>query len=127
VRPGTEVELQHRHALDRLRVDVLDAVDVEEVVLVEGDDLPLHLARGQPSEWLHNVEHGHSEVREDVYGRAPEGKEGRENEREDRHHHGERSAKCTSHNTHQSRRNAVSVSLKLVTPDLSAASGPAGI
>ena len=79
---------------------MLDAVDVEEVVLVVGDDLPLHLARRQPSEWLHNVEHGHSEVREDVYGSAPEGKEGRENERQDRHQHGERSAKCTSHDTH---------------------------
>jgi hypothetical protein len=35
-----EVELEHRHALDRLRLDVLDAGDVEEVVLVVADDLP---------------------------------------------------------------------------------------
>src|SRR5437899_11884512 len=40
---GMELELDERHALDRLAFDMLDAGDVEEVVLVVVGDEPFHL------------------------------------------------------------------------------------
>ena len=61
-----ELELDQRHALDRFALDVLDAGDVEEVVLVIVGDEPFHLRRVHAAVRLGDVEDGHAEIREDV-------------------------------------------------------------
>ena len=49
-----------------LRLDVLDAVDVEEVILVVVGDEPFHLGRVHAAVGLGDVERRHAEVGEDV-------------------------------------------------------------
>ena len=63
---GMELELDQRHALDRFAFDMLDAGDVEEVVLVVVDDEPFHLRRVHAAVRLGDIQDGHPEIREDV-------------------------------------------------------------
>jgi hypothetical protein len=50
-----KLQLDQRNALDRLAFDVLDAVDVEEVVLVIVSDEPFHLRRVEAAVRLRHV------------------------------------------------------------------------
>src|SRR6266446_2840119 len=63
---GMELELDQRYALDRFAFDMLDAGDVEEVVLVVVGDEPFHLRRVEPAVRLRHVQHGHPQIGEDV-------------------------------------------------------------
>jgi hypothetical protein len=74
---------QERGTLDRLRFDALDAVDVEEVVLVIIRDEALHLLRAHASVRLRDVNRRRVEVGKDVDARAAEG-----DDREDDHRAG---------------------------------------
>ena len=65
-----ELELDQPYALDRFAFDMLDAGDVEEVVLVIVDDEPFHLRRVHAAVRLGHVQDGHPEIREDVPGHA---------------------------------------------------------
>ena len=56
VRAGVEIELHQRHALDVLRFDVVNAVDVEEVILVVVGDQPFHLLRVHSAVGLRDVD-----------------------------------------------------------------------
>ena len=61
---GMKRQLQQAGVLDRLRLDALDAVDVEEVVLVVVDDVPLHLRRAHAAVRLRDVDDRQIEIRE---------------------------------------------------------------
>jgi hypothetical protein len=61
-----ELELDEPYALDRLAFDMLDAGDVEEVVLVVVDDEPFHLRRVHAAIRLCHIQHGHPQIWEDV-------------------------------------------------------------
>jgi len=61
---------------------MLDAGDVEEVVLEVVDDEPFHLGRIQAAIGLSDVENRYTEIRKDVAGHPLDGKK-------PRHHHGD--------------------------------------
>src|SRR5712672_2682049 len=63
---GMELELDQPYALDRFAFDVLDAGDVEEVILIIVDDEPFHLRRVHAAVWLRHIQDGNSEIWEDV-------------------------------------------------------------
>ena len=63
---GVELQLDQRDALDVLALDVLDAVDVEEVVLVVVGDEPFHLGGVHAAVRLGDVERRDAEVGEDI-------------------------------------------------------------
>ena len=64
--PGWKIQLHQRHALDVLRLDVVDAADVEEVVLVVVGDQPFHLLRVHAAVGLADVDDRQIERGEDV-------------------------------------------------------------
>src|SRR4030095_12667644 len=70
VRARMEEELEQRDVLDRARFDMLNAGDVEEVILVIRREKALHLRRVHPAVRLRDVDHRQIEVREDVYGHS---------------------------------------------------------
>jgi hypothetical protein len=78
-----EGELEQRRVLDRLRLDALDAVDVEEVVLVVIGDEPFHLRRAHPAIGLRDVDDREIEIGEDVGPHPADGEPRRQ-----RHGHG---------------------------------------
>ena len=99
-----EVQLHQRHALHVPRLDVVDAADVEEVVLVIIGDEAFHLRRVHAAVRLADVDHGQIQVREDVdfhpFGQArrirqpqlikdgiADGEKRPERDRHDEHHH----------------------------------------
>ena len=63
---GMEEELHQGDALDVLRLDVVDAVDVEEVILVVVGDQPFHLGGVHAAVGLGDVDDRQVELREDV-------------------------------------------------------------
>jgi hypothetical protein len=67
-----ELELEEPDALDRLALDMLDAGDVEKMVLVIVDDEPFHLRRVHAAVRLRHIQDGDAEVREDVPRHAVE-------------------------------------------------------
>jgi hypothetical protein len=77
-----ELELDQGDALDVLALDVLDAVDVEEVVLVIVGDEPFHLGGVHAAVRLGDVQRRHPEVGEDVARHALDREQAREHERD---------------------------------------------
>jgi len=65
---GMEVQLEQADVLDRLGLDVLDAVDVEEVIFVVVDQVAFHLRGVHAAVGLGHVDDGQVEVRKDVAG-----------------------------------------------------------
>ena len=63
---GVEEELHQGDALDVAALDVVDAVDVEEVVFVVVGEQPFHLGRVHAAVRLGDVDDGQVQVREDV-------------------------------------------------------------
>ena len=63
-------EFDEADTLNGLRLDVLDACDVEEVIFVVRDQIALHLRRIHPAVGLRDVDHWQIEIREDVYGHS---------------------------------------------------------
>jgi len=71
VRARMEEELHQGRALHVSRLHVVDAADVEEVVLVVVGEEALHLRRVHAAVGLADVDHGQIEAREDVNFHAP--------------------------------------------------------
>ena len=73
--PGWKYSFISGHALDVLRLDVVDAADVEEVVLVVVGDQPFHLLRVHAAVGLGDVDDRQVEGGEDVDGHALRGQQ----------------------------------------------------
>ncbi len=63
---GMEEELHLGEALDVLRLDMVDAADVEEVVLVMEGEQPFHLRRVHAAVRLDDIDDRQIEIGEDV-------------------------------------------------------------
>ena len=104
-----KVQLHQGHALHVPRLDVMDAADIEEVVLVVVGEEPFHLRRVHAAVGLADVDHRQIQAREDVdfhpLGQAgrirqpqliadgiADGEKGAQRDRHDEHHHGERAS-----------------------------------
>jgi hypothetical protein len=95
-----ELQLNERDALDRLAFDVLDAGDVEEVVLVVVGDEPFHLRRIQATVRLRHIQYRHPQIRKDVSRHAIERQKPRQCDRYDRDHKRDRPPQCERHQVH---------------------------
>ena len=87
---GVEEELHDRHALDVAALDVMDARDVEEVILVVVGEQPLHLGRVHAAVGLGHVDHRQVQVREDVDRHPRHGQDAAQDGGDDEHHDRER-------------------------------------
>jgi hypothetical protein len=101
VRAGMELQLDERDALDRLAFDVLDAGDVEEVVLVVVGDEPFHLRRIQATVRLRHVQYRDPQIREDIPCHAIKRQKPRQCHRYDRDQKRDRPPQCTRHQIHR--------------------------
>ena len=88
-----EHQLHERRALDALALDVVDAGDVEEVILVVVSQVAFHLRGVHAAVGLRHVDGGVADLRKDVDGHALDGEHGAERDGDEGHHHGQRSAK----------------------------------
>ena len=87
---GVEEELHQGDALDVLRLDVVDAGDVEEVVLVVVGEEPLHLLRVHAAVGLGHVDDRGVQVGEDVDRHAHDSKDGTQHDADNAYHHRDR-------------------------------------
>jgi hypothetical protein len=101
VRVGMELQLDQRNALDRFAFDVLDAGDVEEVVLVVIGDEPFHLRWVQAAIRLRHIQHGHAQIREDVPRHAIERQKPRQYGCHNRNEERDRPSQCKRHQVHR--------------------------
>src|SRR5258708_1375017 len=69
-----EEKLDQADVLDRLRLDVLDPADVEEVILVVEDEIAFHLRGVHAAVGLGDVDDGQVEFGKDVDGHSFHGK-----------------------------------------------------
>ena len=95
-----EVELHQRHALDVLRFDVMDAVDVEEVVLVVVGDQAFHLTGVHAAVGLSDIDDGEIEQGEDIDFHPTKGQSAACDESDHRHHDGNGAAQCELNGVH---------------------------
>jgi hypothetical protein len=86
---GVEEELHQGQALDVLRFHVVDAVDVQEVVLVVVGEQPLHLGRVHAAVGLADVNHRQVQTGEDVHLHAADGQDAAHYQADHRHHDGD--------------------------------------
>ena len=86
-----ELKLHQGNALDVLGFDVLDAGDVEEVVLVVVRQVPFHLRRIHPAVRLRDVDGGRAKLRKDVDLHSLDGHDRRKGDGDDRHENRDRS------------------------------------
>ena len=87
-----ELQLDDRRALDGLRFHVLDAGDVEEVILVIVGEVTFHLRRVHAAVRLRDVNGGDAERRKNVARHFLERQPRGENHAEQKHEDRERSA-----------------------------------
>ena len=89
-----KVEFHERHALDILRFNVVNAVDVEEVIFVIVGNQPLHLLGVHTSIRLGNIEDRQIESRKDVYLHPAISQNAGKNDRCNKDHHSNRATEC---------------------------------
>ena len=87
-----ELQLEQRRALDGLRLHVLDAGDVEEVILVIISEVALHLRRVHAAVRLRHVNGGNAQRGEDVARHLLQGQRGPQGHRRHPGQDGERTA-----------------------------------
>jgi hypothetical protein len=99
---GARVELQldQCRALDRLGFDMLDAGDVEKMILVIVDEKPFHLGRVHAAIWLGDVKYRHAKVGENVARHPLDGEEAGKDGGENEHHNGDRPAQGKRYQVH---------------------------
>ncbi len=85
-------QLHERRALDALALDVIDAGDVEEVILVVISQVAFHLRRVHAAVRLRDIDGGIAHLRKDIDRHALHGQDGAERDRDQRDDHGERAA-----------------------------------
>ena len=89
VRALVEDQLHERRALDAFAFDVIDAGDVEEVILVVISEIAFHLGRVHAAVGLGDVDGGVADLREDIDRHALDGEHGAEGDGEERHDDGD--------------------------------------
>src|SRR5579885_1444691 len=67
-------EFHKTGSLNALRFDVLDACDIQKMILIIIDEIAFHLSGRHTTIWLSNINHRQIEIREDVYLHARKGK-----------------------------------------------------
>jgi hypothetical protein len=95
-----ELKLHDARALNGLRLDVLDARDVEEVIFVEVGDVALHLRRIHAAEGLRNVNGRDAQRWEHVARHALKGNPRAQRDGDDADHDGERAAEREADQIH---------------------------
>ena len=100
----TEEDLDHAHAVHRLRFDVLDVVDRNRnAAFGVGDDAVGHLAGREPGEIPHHADNWNVDVGKDVDGSA-QNDDRRQDEEHQRHHdEGIRAPERKCNNPHRSK------------------------
>ena len=88
-----EHQLHERRALDALAFHVIDAGDVEEVILVVVSQVAFHLGGVHAAVGLRDVDGRIADLREDIDRHALDGQNGAQRDGDQRHHHGDRPAK----------------------------------
>ena len=88
VRSRMEKQLHQGKALNVLRLDVMDARDVEEVVLVVIREIPFHLRRVHAAVRLANVDHRQIQAGEDVNRHLANRQHASQRHGNHRNHHG---------------------------------------
>ncbi len=94
VGPGMELELDQPDALDRFAFDMLDAGDVEEVVLIIVDDEPFHLRRVHAAVRLGHIQDGHPKIWKNVPGHPIDRQEAHKRNRYDHRQKRDRASQC---------------------------------
>ena len=84
-------QLHQRGALNALALDVIDAGDVEEVILVVVGEVAFHLRGVHAAVGLGDVDGGIADLRKDIDGHALEREDGAERDGDQRHDNGDRS------------------------------------
>ena len=87
-----EHQLHERRALDALAFHVVDAGDVEEVILVVVSQVAFHLGRVHAAVRLRHVDGRIADLRKDIDGHALDGQDGAQGDGDQRHDYGERPA-----------------------------------
>ena len=100
VRARMKCEPEQRRALNRFCLDALDAVDVEEVVLVVVRDEPFHLLRAHPAVGLGNINDRADQIRENIDARSQQRKNGRRAKRDDDDDHRDRPSQRSTNQPH---------------------------
>ena len=90
VRARMKLQLDERRALDRLRFDVLDAGDVEEVILVIVGEVTLHLRRVHAAVRLRDVDRGNAERRKNIARHLSQGQHTSKTDAQNNHQSGDR-------------------------------------
>ena len=97
---GVKLEFHQGRALDGLRLYVLDAGDVEEVIFVVVGDVALHLGGVHAAEGLGNVDGGDAEWGERIARHALESEGGTEADRDNENEDGPRGAQGEADEIH---------------------------
>jgi hypothetical protein len=84
-----ELQLDQCCALDRFGFDVLDAGDVEKMILVIVDQKPFHLGRVHAAIRLGDVKHRHAKVWENVSWHPLDGEKAGKDGSENKHQNGD--------------------------------------
>jgi len=95
-----ELEFDQRIALHRLRFDVLDARDIEKVVLVVVGQKPFHLRRIDSAVGLRDIDDRHAQVGKDVTGHAADEEERAQDDGDQGHDHGDGAAHGRRYQAH---------------------------
>ena len=95
-----KLKLDQSHALDRLRFDVFDASDIEEMVLVVIDEKSFHLGRVHAAIGLRDIENRDAEVGKDVAGHPLNGQRAGEHCGDDQHQERDRSSEGKGNQIH---------------------------
>src|SRR5438105_4824969 len=96
-----KLKFDQADALDGFRFDVLDAVDVEEVILVIVNQESFHLRRVDATIRLRHVENRHAEIGKDVTWHPIDGDDPGEDCRDDDHENGDRPPKSKLYEVHR--------------------------
>ena len=97
---GVKLEFHQGRALDGLRLYVLDAGDVEEVIFVVVGDVALHLGGVHAAEGLRNVDRGDAERGKRIARHALESERGTEADRDNENEDGPRGAQGEADEIH---------------------------
>ena len=101
VRARVEVQFHQRHALDILRLDVVDAGDVEKVVFVVVRQVSLHLRRVHAAVWLADVYDRQVQTGEDVNRHLANCEDAAQRDADKSNDHGKGTIQCEADQPHE--------------------------